>query len=177
MKLKKVKRVSKVESEFATKFDADGRRLMVCMNSSKESKYYQDRDCYRYTSVGEEIAAVLCFQCTIALTDPPAIKVAPVKSDKPKGWKFMAVYVHTDGTVYHKGVEQSELKGTMPVTIIQPKPEKKKLTKQEKEAEVQALGKEIESLKIKLFHETKKGKKTEMLRALTKANRQLKKLV
>ena len=59
MKIKKVKRVSKVESEFATKFDDNGRRLMVCMNSSKESKYYQDRDCFRYTPVGEEIAAVL----------------------------------------------------------------------------------------------------------------------
>ena len=104
-------------------------------------------------------------------------RVTVAKSDKPKGWKFMKEYVHTDGTVYHKGVEQPSLKGTLPVTVIDAKPEKKKLTKQEKEDARQALGKEIEALKAKLFHETRKGKKSELTRALSKANRQLKKLL
>ena len=41
----------------------------------------------------------------------------------------MAVYVHTDGTVYHKGEEQPDLKGTLEPTTIESKP---KLNKHQK---------------------------------------------
>jgi diadenosine tetraphosphate (Ap4A) HIT family hydrolase len=73
--------------------------------------------------------------------------------------------------------EQPALKGTLPVTVIEPKEEKKKLSKQEKSDAFNALGKDIEKLKAQLFHETRKGKKAELMRALSKANRQLKKLM
>jgi len=53
----------------------------------------------------------------------------------------MAVYIHKDGTVYHKGVEQPDLKGTLPLTIVKPKPKvTKKLTKKESSDLVAELG-------------------------------------
>lgn len=38
-------------------------------------------------------------------------KVKSRSKTKPRRWAFMAEYVHSDGTVYHKGVEQPKLKG------------------------------------------------------------------
>ena len=35
---------------------------------------------------------------------------------KPRGWHFRPVYVDSEGTVYHKGVEQPDLKGTLPIS-------------------------------------------------------------
>ena len=51
------------------------------------------------------------------------------------------------------------------------------MSKQEKEVEVAALGKEIAKLKAELFAETRKTKKAEITRALSKATRQLKKVM
>jgi hypothetical protein len=39
------------------------------------------------------------------------LKVKSRSTSKPRRWAFMAEYVHSDGTVYHKGVEQPKLKG------------------------------------------------------------------
>lgn len=180
MKVKKLYERKKASSfaptTFKTKFDSLNRRMMVCMNSATDSKYYRGQTCDEWTLVGPDATAVLCYKCTSLLTEAPVVRAAQTKSDKPKGWKFMKVFVDKDGTVYHKGEEQPDLKGTLPVTVIEPKPEKKKMSKQEKEDTVNALGKEIEKLKGSLFHETRKGKKAEITRALAKANRQLKKL-
>lgn len=155
----------------------EGRRFMLCENSESGGNYFKGHICNEWSVVGDDATSVICWRCTAAMTDGPAIRAAVVKSDRPKGWKFMKEFVASDGTVYHKGIEQPALKGTLPVTVIDVKPEKKKLTKQEKEDTRLALGKEIESLKSKLFHETRKGKKSELTRALSKANRQLKKLL
>ena len=51
-------------------------------------------------------------------------------SGRIRGWQFMKEFVHKDGTVFHKGVEQPKLKGTLKPT--EPKPEKKKLSRLEK---------------------------------------------
>jgi hypothetical protein len=102
---------------------------------------------------------------------------AAPKSDRPRGWKFMKEFVMADGTVYHKGVEQPALKGTLPVTVIEPKPEKKKITKEEKQAAIHKLGVEIKGLKAILVAEQRKGKRAEAARKLSKANRELKKLM
>ena len=32
---------------------------------------------------------------------------------KPRGWHFRDVFVDSEGNVYHKGIEQPELKGTL----------------------------------------------------------------
>lgn len=181
MKIKKTagqkKDVAFAATSFKTKFDDRGRRLMICINSTPGSKYWKGDHCEQWTVVGADANAVVCYRCTAALTDAPFIRSAQPKSDKPKGWKFMKVFVDKDGTVFHKGIEQPELKGQLPVTVIEDKPEKKKLTKQEKDDAIKELGKEIASLKASLFHETRKGKKAEFTRALSKANRSLKKLL
>jgi len=125
--------------------------------------------------VDVNVAKVKCWKCVSKLVKGPELK-SSVKSDKPRGWKFMKEYVHTDGTVYHKGIEQPELKGTLPVTTIVVKEEKKKLTKQEK-ANLQAkLGTEIQKLKAAMFNENRKTKRAELQRTLQKLNRQLSKL-
>jgi hypothetical protein len=176
-----MKKVEKVKPQYATtKFSTrmfEGRRFMICQNSEPGGKYYREHICNTWTAVGNDANAVICWKCVAAVCEGPVVRASIPKSDKPKGWKFMKEYVATDGTVYHKGEEQTSLKGTLPVTVIEPKPEKKKLSKQEKSDAFNALGKDIEKLKVQLFHETRKGKKAELMRSLSKANRQLKKLM
>ena len=87
----------------------------------------------------------------------------------------MKEYVHTDGTVYFKGIEQPELKGTLPVTDIV-KEEKKKVSKEDKEKLKLKLGSEIQSLKAAMFNENRKTKRAELQRTIQKLNRQLSKL-
>jgi hypothetical protein len=171
------KNIDIAESEFETKFDSRGRRLMICSNSVPEGRYWKGHICNEYTVVANDATEVICYKCVNAVLDHSLITRTPVKSDKPKGWKFMKEYVYTDGTVYHKGVEQPALKGTLPVTVIEAKPEKKKMSKQEKDLARQDLGKQIEKLKGEIIREQRKGKKAELTRALSKANKQLKKLL
>jgi phage FluMu protein Com len=118
---------------------------------------------------------VKCWRCVSKMVKGPEIK-SIVKSDKPRGWKFMKEYVHTDGTVYHKGIEQPELKDTLPVSVIEAKEEKKKLSKQEKVDLQSKLGTEILKIKAAMFNENRKTKRAEMQRTLQKLNRQLSKL-
>ena len=58
------------------------------------------------------------------------------KSDRPAGWRFMKEFVDADGTVYHQGEEQPDLKGTLPPTNVEKikatQKEKRKLKKQKK---------------------------------------------
>lgn len=71
----------------------------------------------------------------------------------PRGWKFKKVFVHSDGTVYHLGVEQPGLKGSLPPTVLEVKPKK---SKHEKERERQAALVELQKLKKQLVKETRK---------------------
>jgi hypothetical protein len=94
----------------------------------------------------------MCFDC-VREAVAPAYSQAPKKKGFPKGWKFMKVFVYSDGTVYHKGVEQPLLKGTLDPTVIEPKTKKSRAQKaQEKQ---QALA-ELQKLKIALKKETRK---------------------
>lgn len=163
---------------YRVKTDSKGKLIMICQNSEPGGKYWKGALCNNYEHIGSPLVeAVLCWKCTAELADPPYVHVAAVKSDKPKGWKFMKIFVDKDGNVFHKGIEQPELKGTLPVTVIEPKPERKKLTKQEKESEIQQLGKDIAAFKAQLFTNITKGQRIIINRSLTKANRQLKKLL
>ena len=55
----------------------------------------------------------------------------PKKNQKKvsKFWHFMNEFVDKDGNVFHKGVEQPELKGTLPPTKVEPKKKAKRRTK------------------------------------------------
>ena len=51
---------------------------------------------------------------------------------RPSGWHFMNEFVDKDGNVFHKGVEQPKLKGTLPPTKVKkPKKKTKRRTKDE----------------------------------------------
>ena len=171
---------SKVHSKeipYKTKHDSNGNRMMQCQNSIPNGKWWKGTLCDNWSVVGSDTVAVLCWRCVTYHVEPPIQRSAVAKSDKPKGWKFMKEFVAQDGTVYHKGVEQPLLKGTLPPTVIEEKEPKKKLTKEEKYKLTKELSLEIKNLKAELFVETKKGKRLELNRALTKANRELKKVM
>jgi hypothetical protein len=176
-KRKKLEKGQFPDTKFKTKNDANGLRMMQCQNSIPNGKWWKGQICNEYCLVGDQATAVLCSRCVQKHVEPPVPRGSSVKSDKPRGWKFMKEFVAPDGTVYHKGIEQPSLKGTLPATKIEPKEPKKKMSKQEKEVEVAALGKEIAKLKAELFAETRKTKKAEITRALSKATRQLKKVM
>ena len=46
-------------------------------------------------------------------------------------WHFMNEFVDKDGNVFHKGVEQPKLKGTLPPTKVEPKKKAKRRTKEQ----------------------------------------------
>ena len=50
---------------------------------------------------------------------------------RPAGWHFMNEFVDKDGTVFHKGVEQPKLKGTLSPTKVEPKKKTKRRTKEQ----------------------------------------------
>lgn len=54
-----------------------------------------------------------------------------VRTGRPSGWHFMGEFVDKDGTVYHKGVEQPKLFGTLKPTKVKAK--KKKMKRRTKE--------------------------------------------
>jgi len=58
-------------------------------------------------------------------------KTTRVKSGRPAGWHFMNEFVDKDGNVFHKGVEQPKLKGTLSPTKIKPAKKTKRRTKEE----------------------------------------------
>jgi len=177
MKKKKLEKGQFAESEFKTKI-VEGRRTMICQNSKPGGKYWKGHFCDTWSAVSNECTSILCYQCVLRSVEAPVIRgIGTPKSDKPKGWKFMKVFVAQDGTVYHKGEEQPSLKGTLPVTVIEPKEPKKKITKEEKQAQIHALGLEIQELKTILYSEQRKGKRADATRKLSKANRELKKLM
>lgn len=173
-----VEKVRNKESLYKTKYNENGQLIMQCQNSIPNGKWWKGKLCDNWSVVSSgDTASILCWRCVTQHVEPPIQRHSLVKSDKPKGWKFMKEYVAHDGTVYHKGIEQPLLKGTLPPTVIEEKEPKKKLTKEEKYKLTKELSLEIKNLKAELFVETKKGKRLEINRALNKANRELKKLM
>ena len=80
--------------------------------------------------VDSEVQSVVCWRCCskmVSYTPPTA--TTKQKTGFPRGWKLYGEFVTQDGTVYHKGVEQPKLKGTIPPTKIAEKP---KLSKHER---------------------------------------------
>ena len=88
---------------------------------------------------------------------PEQDKPKRVKTGRPSGWHFMNEFVDKDGTVYHKGKEMPELKGTLSVTVVKPKKKPKRRSQEEillaREAEKKKeLKKEFQKQKDLLSH-------------------------
>ena len=108
-------------------FYEGGKRYMQCKHCLSE-----------YVSVSENIVAATCSSCVTKITTAqmtledfyPSMKIK--KTGRPAGWHFMKEFVDKDGSVFHKGKEQPELKGTLKPTKVKSRKKKKKLTADEK---------------------------------------------
>lgn len=169
--------MKKTKIEYSSYHDESGNRHMICQNSVPDGKYWKGQQCSHYTIVDEKASSVLCWRCTYLL-DPfeNSVKIQAPKSDKPRGWAFMKVYVHKDGTVYHKGVEQPKLKGTLPVTVIKPKTPKKRLSKKEKQQLKSQLLKEFNAFKKQLVKTKAVTKRKSIQSKMRKLERKINKL-
>jgi len=99
--------------------------------------------------------AVTCSECVVELYWLP--EDAPKKKSVgyPKGWKFMKEFIHQNGTVYFRGVEQLELKGTLEPTTISTKEITPKKSKSQRAAEKQEVLAKFNKLKKELVKETR----------------------
>tara|TARA_R110002020_G_scaffold215876_2_gene423179 strand:+ start:470 stop:880 length:411 start_codon:yes stop_codon:yes gene_type:complete len=102
-------------------------------------KHMQCKSCYDYKPVEDNIVSFTCSTCTMirVLKRTPLEEMVPSlmkkkTSGRPAGWHFMNEFVDKDGTVFHKGKEQPELKGTLKPTKVKPRKKKKKLSADEK---------------------------------------------
>ena len=111
-------------------------------------------------NVSVEATSVIGSRALMARMDkmfPEQSKPKRIKTGRPSGWHFMNEFVDKDGTVYHKGKEMPELKGTLPVTVVKPKKKTKRRSQEEillaREAEKkEELKKEFQKQKDLLSH-------------------------
>lgn len=117
-------------------------------------KHHLDcESCGAPTPVGSsEVIRVICIDCITETWDPPKSSSSKKAVGYPKGWRFMKEFVHVDGNVYHRGVEQPHLKGTLPATVIQTKKKPNKFELQEERSRILV---QINDLKKKLKKETR----------------------
>jgi len=130
-------RKKKVTHQFKSR-TRDGEREMICRNSIVDESYFawehlkKLKRCKQWTKVTNNTSAVLCPICTRRTVPLPEVRRGYVSKGRPRGWQFMKEFVDKDGNVFHKGTERPKLKGTRPVTKIEPKTPKRKLSKGEK---------------------------------------------
>ena len=85
-------------------------------------------------NVGTEATSVIGSKAVMARINklfPDQDKPRRVKTGRPAGWHWMNEFVDKDGNVFHKGVEQPDLKGTLPSTKVDPKKKTKRRTKEQ----------------------------------------------
>ena len=94
-------------------------------------------------NVSEEAVSVIGSRAVMGMVGMPNEKPKKVSTGRPAGWHFMNEFVDKDGNVFHKGVEQPKLKGTLPPTKVEPKKKTKRRTKEQilldRQAEKKAL--------------------------------------
>jgi hypothetical protein len=92
----------------------------------------------RVTNCNADTIEVTCCYCVLEAIKPfeePQKKRHTAAKGFPRGWRFMKEFVHQDGKVYHKGIEQPNLKGAKSPTPIQVKDKKSKTQKAREKAE------------------------------------------
>jgi len=76
-------KATKSTSTFATK-TIDGKRHMICQNSSKDSKYFAGHVCDHYVPVSStDVSSVLCSSCTSVMCSTPQTKKRVAKVAAP----------------------------------------------------------------------------------------------
>ena len=83
-------------------------------------------------NVSTEAVSVIGSRAVMSRVGIPKEKPSRVSTGRPAGWHFMNEFVDKDGTVFHKGKEQPDLKGTLPPTKVSaPKKKTKRRTKEQ----------------------------------------------
>jgi hypothetical protein len=148
-------------------------RYMMCSNSIEGGRYWKGVLCSSWNKVSQSTTATLCHRCVNKTTEPPVFTSKYTPTGRPKGWQWMGEFVDKDGTVYNKGKEQAHLKGTLPITVIKPKLQKKRITKKKKESQNRELMAEIFKLKKQLKKATLKKDIKSLEIQIRKINRKL----
>ena len=82
-------------------------------------------------NVSTDSVSVIGSRAVLGMVGMPKEKPQKVSTGRPAGWHFMNEFVDKDGNVFHKGVEQPKLKGTLKPTKV--KPPKKKVKRRTKD--------------------------------------------
>ena len=125
----------KIELKRSKRHEAIKMRTITCEGGDVTSKWYSGRNCNEKIRVMEGIVSATCWKCVASKIPGPQLNEKNVATGFHRGWKFFKEFVHEDGRVFHKGEEQSSLRGTLPPTEIKPvvnKPRKKKETLDDK---------------------------------------------
>tara|TARA_R100001510_G_C7545382_1_gene131219 strand:+ start:93 stop:470 length:378 start_codon:yes stop_codon:yes gene_type:complete len=113
--------------------------------------------CGRWVEVDTQAHKVTCAYCVQLAVGFPDDEPKKVSSGRPSGWHFMNEFVDKDGTVFHRGVEQPDLKGTLEPTKVKPKKKAKRRSQEQilldrHDEKKQALKKAIKKQKDFLNH-------------------------
>ena len=112
-------------------------------------KYMECKRCGQMAQCGEDTTAVTCNDCVSEMVDP--VEPSYKKSDRPRGWTLMSQFVDKDGNVYHRGIEQPELKDTLePTPVEKTNVPAKRMTKKEKQELVATAAINLHRLKKEL---------------------------
>tara|TARA_R110000744_G_scaffold151931_3_gene265652 strand:+ start:2597 stop:3109 length:513 start_codon:yes stop_codon:yes gene_type:complete len=114
-------------------------------NPEQDYRYMECKLCGQMEMSSAEISTT-CHDCVREMTDPPEISVRG-NTGKVSGWHFMKEFVDKNGNVYHKGIEQPQLKGKLKPTVVE---KKNKLSKKEKEVYKQEAAVKVSMLKKEL---------------------------
>ena len=87
--------------------------------------------CVATDRVSSTAHTYICSNCVTRMIPIEADKPKRVSSGRPSGWHFMKEFVDKDGKVFHKGVEQPKLFGTLPATKVKPKKKTKRRSQEE----------------------------------------------
>ena len=87
--------------------------------------------CVATDRVSSTAHTYICSNCVTRMIPIEEDRPKRVSSGRPSGWHFMKEFVDKDGKVFHKGVEQPKLFGTLPATKVKPKKKTKRRSREE----------------------------------------------
>lgn len=146
----------------ARKFEKISHKEFQLMKERTMKVVSCNKHCGNEVEVESHVEEATCWRCTTMLA-PPEERLLKSREELqqeidngfPKGWRFMGQFVHQDGTVYERGVEKPELKGTLEPTDIEALRKQRKKSKKtvreknlEEEQHIQKLAKKHEKAKL-----------------------------
>ncbi len=116
--------------------------------------------CTKEVLVDENVISVKCSLCTLEMAPlPKHLMTQKKKSEKPAGWRFMKLFVDKDGNVYHTGVEQTKLKGTLKPSDVDKIREDQKKKREETKKKKELRAKLKDERLVRQHAKAKKAKK------------------